>query len=88
MAGTLNELAEPDESNQPSGEVRVVVTIPEEFTGISHHQLIAHGGLIADMTTHDQSVTVYASLPASNYRALVEAIMMNAQGRGTIEPKG
>ena len=80
--GTLDGLAEPDEPNPPSEEVRVVITIPEEFTGVSLHELVAREGLIADMTTQGQSVTIHASLPASNYNALAEAIMMNTLGRG------
>ena len=84
MTATLNGFAGPDEPNQLSGEVKVVITIPEEFTGASLHELIAREGLIADMTTHGQSVTVHGSLPISKLNALIEAIRLDTQGRGRV----
>jgi hypothetical protein len=43
MAGTLNGLAEPDDSNQVPGNLNVVVTVPEEFVGLSIQELNARG---------------------------------------------
>ncbi len=84
MAGTLSGLEEPDEPNQPSGEVEVVVTIPDVFAGISLQGSTARGRRITGMDAHEESVTINAILPASHYKALVEAIIAGTQGSGRV----
>jgi len=84
MTATLDGLAEPDEPDQPPGELTVVVTVPEEFAGLSLQELITRNGRLTGMDVQEQSVAISATLPASQYNSLVEAIRVNLQGRGRV----
>ncbi len=84
MAGTLNGWAEPDEADQPRGEVEVAVTIPEVFAGVSLQELTTRGGRITTIEAHEESVTINATLPAFHYNALVEALILETDGRGHV----
>ncbi len=83
MAGTRNGLAEPDEPD-PLGEVEVLITVTEEFVGVSLYELAAREGVIVGMETQEQSVSINASLPASQCSILVEAIIARTNGRGRV----
>jgi translation elongation factor EF-G len=80
----VNGLAEPDDPSLPLGEIRVVVTTPEEFAGSSLHELTALGASIGGIEADDGSVSIKATLPTSHYNALVEATTAWTQGRGRV----
>jgi translation elongation factor EF-G len=84
MAGRLSGWAEPDEPDQPQGEVEVAVTIPEVFAGVSLQELTVRGGRITGMEASAESVTINATLPTSHYNALVEAVILDTDGRGRV----
>jgi elongation factor G len=75
----------PDDSKRPVGEVKIQITVPEEFAGASLGELIARQGLITGMEAKEQNVVLQASLPAGEYDGLVEAIVADTQGRGRVE---
>lgn len=75
----------PDDSKRPVGEVKVRITVPEEFVGAAQHELIARQGSITGMEAREQSVVIHASLPNGEYDGLVVAIVSDTQGRGKIE---
>ena len=85
MVGTLNGLAEPDDPNQVPGDLNVLVTVPEEFVGLSIQELNAREGRIVGLESRGENVSINATLPASLYSALVEAIIAGTDGRGQIE---
>ena len=85
MAGTLNGSAEPDDQNQAPGEVSVLVTVPEEFVGLSIQELNAREGRIVGIERRGENISINATLPTSLYSALLEAIIAGTDGRGQIE---
>jgi hypothetical protein len=84
MTATLNGFAEPDEPNQPKEEVTVLITIPEEFVAVVHHELLARKGRVTGLDVQEDSVAISATFAASQYKRLVEAVVMNTEGRGRI----
>jgi translation elongation factor EF-G len=84
MARTLNEWQEPDEANMPSGEWKILITVPEEFVGVAVQELQVREGLINGMEGEQHNFVVRASLPASQYAALVAAIATGTQRRGRV----
>jgi translation elongation factor EF-G len=85
MARTLNGLAEPDDPNQVPGDLNVLVTVPEEFVGLSIQELNAREGRIVGIERRGENISINATLPTSLYSALLEAIIAGTDGRGQIE---
>jgi translation elongation factor EF-G len=80
----LNEWAERDEPDEPPGDVRIIIEVPEEFVGVSLGELNAREGRINGMEAEETTVTIIATLPASAYDALIKAIGMDTDGRGRV----
>jgi translation elongation factor EF-G len=88
MARTVNGSREPDEPSRASIEVKVLITVPAEFLGVSQHELQARQGWITGMEAQQHALLIHASLPSGKYDELVEAITAGTQNRGGIELKG
>lgn len=84
MAEILSGLAEPDEPNPVPGDITVLVTVPEEFAGVSLGELNAREARINGMEVEGICVTISATLPASHYKTLVEVIKADTQDRGRV----
>jgi elongation factor G len=61
------------------------VTVPEEFVGASMGELSARRGYVTSIDVQSGDVSIRATLPASEYNALVEAIAAMTQRRGRIK---
>jgi len=84
MSPVLNDMLEPDEPSRDEREVEVCVTVPEEFTGVSLHEIVARGGSIAGIDVQQHGVLIRGSLPVSEYQTLAEAVTAGTQGRGRV----
>ena len=81
----MKDLVEPDESNHPSPQSSVLITIPEEYVGACLQELEFQDGLINGMDAHQQTVSIQASLPLSKCTALASAIEELTEGRGRVD---
>lgn len=73
------------EPGQPDPEITVCITIPEEFSGSSMSELERRHGCLTDMKVQHGLVSVRATLPASAFGGLVEAIGLATQRQGRVE---
>lgn len=76
---------DPEKPSDPTEELKILITVPEEFAGASQHELSIRQGLITRMEVKEQSVVIFASLPAGEYDGLVDAIILGTQGRARID---
>ncbi len=82
MAQFLSGLSEP---NGLDPEVPVRVTVPVEFGGLAMSELHSRRGCVRDMNVQQRTVSIRASLPASEYAGPENAIAVGTQNRGRVE---
>jgi translation elongation factor EF-G len=81
---TVDGEMEPERPNRPTGELKILIIVPEEFAGVAHHHVLARQALITAIEAKEQRMVIHASLPAEEYEGLVAAIHTDTQGRGRI----
>jgi translation elongation factor EF-G len=81
MPRVMSRLNEP---GQPA-EITVCITVSEEFARTSVSAPESHRGCITDMEVKAGSVSIRATLPASTYAGLVEAIRRGTLRRGKVD---
>lgn len=82
---TISGELEPESPDRSGSEVRVRISVPEEFVGAAQEELVLRDGIITDMKTQGRSCVIYGRLPLRGYRVLVEAITRFTQGTGSVE---
>lgn len=85
MARILDGVSEPRPPNEPDPEVAICITVPEEFAGLSMGELQFRRGGVTGMDAQSGVVLIRASLPASEYEGLENAIAAGTQHRGRVE---
>jgi elongation factor G len=82
MPPVLGPVGEPAE---PPSELSIHIIVPEEFAGMSMAELNSRRGLITGVDAQTGTVLIRASLPASEYGGLEEAINEGTRHRGRVE---
>jgi hypothetical protein len=59
----------------PSPEIAVMIIVPEEFVGFACAELAARQGMITGMDAPGGTITIRASLPASEFDSLHKVII-------------
>ncbi|MGB8768302.1 MAG: hypothetical protein WCC92_01700 [Candidatus Korobacteraceae bacterium] len=85
MPLTVDGEMDPEKPERPTGEYKILIEVPEEFTGVAHHHVLARQGLITAIEAKGQRVVIRASVPAGEYDGLVEAIVADTQGRSRMD---
>ena len=74
-----------DEPAEPPSELSIHIIVPEEFAGMSMAELNSRRGLITGVDVQTGTALIRASLPASEYSGLEEAINEGTRHRGRVE---